>query len=436
LGQRVFTFLNSIILMRELGGNVYGMFLLYVAYLNIIPTVINSLDVSISRFFPTLRREDSKELTAAIFVIKFYVGLLSSIIFFFATPSSLEVTHTSSFWVELFACCFIIPLFQPFFNRYLTASGVYNVVPIIDTLSSATLFFGLLIISIYSPHQLTLNGYILLFLVTSLFALLIKMFVSRIFIGSFLDFSSLFSLSKSVKLISRREYSHYYGSFFLTSISGYFKDQLPLLFIGMHGRGVEVSEFRIVQQLFRVVPSIVSNPFELIRPQLVKAHIQNKKSFLVDYHRYSYRYLIFSFLISFILVSLSPFILSLWGIKTSLTLVLVSLILGIELIVAASLQIEFQIYMLRDSTWYLAIMSISRQILTLFLIWLLSELAGAVGVALSILMATVYVYFGYYFHARKSDIRPLFVIDQILKLTLVLCCLELLAFSIPYFFIL
>jgi O-antigen/teichoic acid export membrane protein len=408
---------SSVLLVRALGAEVTGYYYLLAAFFGFFPAILNSLDQSLTRFLPLTEDSERTKLTVAVFVAKFYgalggLGIVAVLWTVRFVPAGIvEFVHDYSPLLVVAAAAngFLLPLAISWSGRTISGHQDYGF-EIGSNLLLALATTGWLVVVIGFPELQRIDTVLIGAAGITFVAGVVKLW--RV---SWLDRRAVIGIPKylarpaeAFSLLTQKQYRQYFGPFFVSSLSGYLKDLFPLLVVGSLGSPSTVTAFRVIQQIFRSANKFVPNAFEIIRPSLVSINSAagEQSRFVARYQGYALAYLSLVALFSLCCVyGLGP-ILSIWTIEATPTLYLVATIFALEVLILSASHVEYQIFLLQSSTSYVAWVSLSRQMVTIVVIFIAGARWGLTGVALGMLAGAVLTWVSFFGYALRHLTRP------------------------------
>lgn len=413
LVQRSLGLLNSILLIRYLGAETVGNYLLLIALFSIGPALFNSLDHAITRFLGGIQQEERSSLSIAVLVSKLYgtlvlvmvVGILVVFGVEFQAVQNLASSEQVLLLLGIAFNFFLIPLLASWSNRIFAVYECYKFLIITELLQAffTTAWISIAVLVMVPNLSLVVGGSAAVLAISTGFKLLKLRSIEPGLSEGFL--TSLWSPRSCFRVLYQRPRLRYFAPFLLTSSSGYLKDLFPVLIVGSVASANLVAEYRVIQQIFRVAHSIVPNAFEVIRPVLLKRVVADKVEFAARYQKYSQIYLIgISICCLAVLVTL-PLTVGLWGLSLSKVLFFTTMVFALELLFGAATHVEYQVFLLSESTTYLAFMTVTRQIATAIVTVFAGYAWGPPGVALGATVGALYAWLGFATYSYRTQTR-------------------------------
>ena len=424
IAQTLLGVVNSVLLVRFLGAEMAGRYFLLAAMFGIVPAFLNSFDQALTRFLPFTSGKERSNLLTGVFASKFY-GLVGGILLFAVAwmVGLAPADHSATVLIAGAANFLVLPVLVGWAGRALTGLKDYYFQISTDLLQAvvSTVWMVVLLVAL-GVRRLD----ILLIGTAGIVAAGVAVKAIRIgrhehgLLAKVL--TTLLDPRTAVTMLFARRYRQYFLPFFVSSVSGYMKDFFPLLVVGALTQASVVAEFRIVQQLYRVAHKAVPNAFEIVRPGLLGVNADDSGAFSRRYQRFAIAYLVLTAAFAAAGVYALEPILSIWSLHASMTLYWVAAVFALELLFNAATHVEFQIFLLRDSTGYVAYMSFVRQAITGAVTVAGGILWGAVGVALGTAAGACFAWLGFVAYASRQGVRPAKLLRQTNLVVLFLAC--------------
>ncbi|MBL0421209.1 hypothetical protein JI739_12695 [Ramlibacter sp. AW1] len=198
---------------------------------------------------------------------------------------------------------------------------------------------------------------------------------------------------------------HYFWPMSFTAVSGFIKDAFPVIAVGVGATTGVLAEFRLLQQAFRSAAGLIPEAMEWARPSFRRALRTDPALFARGYRRWARSCLVLTMLAALGLCAVASAMLPLLGLSFGNGIFWCAAILGVDLIAASALQIEYQVYVLRERIAALAGLSALRQVLTIATSWLLVDSFGPAGVAAGLAIGTVCAWAGFMWLAWRQQLR-------------------------------
>jgi O-antigen/teichoic acid export membrane protein len=439
--QTVLALANSILIVRALGSTATGHYFLLTAFLGPYPAILNSFDQVLTRFLVVSDDELRRKLVTGVFLAKLYGGLLCFGILILlwiggVVPlglSQLTADYGGALIVAALANSFLLPLVIGWSGRTLTGYKQYDFQIGTDLLQAfaTTIWIGTVCMTPgWRRLDVLLVGCAVIAATTAILKAIRVVSLEPTLAATI--FSDVVRPGRSLGVLLETPHRQYVGPFFLMSISGYLKDLFPLLVVGTFAPPSTVTVFRIVQQLFRVAHKLVPNAFEVIRPRLLAytANPEAQAGFAARYQQYATIYLCMAALFSLFCVHALAPILSVWAIQPSPLAYAVATVCAVEFIFLSAAHIDYQVVLLQTSTAYVAIQSLTRQIVSVLVMIWAGHNFGLLGVAAGTALGAFLSWFGFLVYVSHHRLRPP-ALQWRTVVVLVSVCLTLILTSIP-----
>lgn len=251
----LFSFLRTLLLIREIHGEIYGRFQYFFSLLVICDFVCTNMDIVIRRYYrenQTLRAE----ILSVNIVIKLIVFLVSVLIISLYLYYR-NVFSSSDSWFGIVVLIFLrifIGLLKNTFSSSLQALSKYRLVNYVENISNALLLISVLILSkIFSLQDITL----LLWMNVA--------WVCIIFFGLVTTFYVFWRESEPFRFVFNQKafrvgfwnFRGYFLPLLGTNLSGYIKLYLPAVLLGENLQFQQIAYFEVTKKIFGVIYKLV-----------------------------------------------------------------------------------------------------------------------------------------------------------------------------------
>lgn len=409
---------NSVLMVRFLGAELTGYYLLLMAAIASAPALLNALDQALTRFIPATNDGATRTaLALGVIVSKLYgtgaLLLVGMPLIFLLWPQWAPQTTapTSSVWLWICALCnfWLLPVWIGWSSRLIASYQDYGFQIGADLLTGIcnTVWLGLALLAFDIRTLLPIMTGFTLVMGISIVVRFARIQrhdpdVPRQLPGALLKGGHV------VRVLFAKRHRQYFAPFFLTAVSGMLKDLVPLLAVGVVSPAQTVAEFRIVQQIFRLANGIVPNAFELVRPSLVllRSARLTATTFFAKYSFYALLYLLAATAFALVICWGLEYILALWSLSPNTAVRLVAIVMALELLFGVATHVEYQIFLLKERTGYLVLMSVMRQLITAAGMFAGGVYWGPVGVAAGPAAGALSAWLGFAAYGWGTGLRP------------------------------
>lgn len=434
--RAAFVLAGSIVTVRYLGGDLYGAYQFFVAWVAVMLLFVQFWDTGISRFVPTADFDRQVDIVFGVFCCKLVsfgttAFIAAVVVLAFLSDSPLFLDRIID--PALMTVIVILILELPFafisstFNQTLVALQHFRRILIYSLVRAfAVLVWTIFVAIVWVPA-----------IPTGLIAILVGRMAIQVVSTAWLGWTlgrlnpGFFSAfvrrigAPSAAFIMLREvdYRRYTLPFVVTTLSAYVRDQLPSIALGAYASLNDVAVYRIVASVFQFLFTFFVNTGRFLLPGLVKARNIDADHFDYRFALISSFYLATMAVIAGILLVFNRLLLSIWGLEPRPFVELLFIFIGLNLIVDAAASIEVIGFSLGKDMRRMIPGSVGRAVIQAAIVFALTPSLGLTGPAVGLLAGTTWLYVFMAWSAVKVGARARRYVMSILLQTFALSVL-------------
>jgi O-antigen/teichoic acid export membrane protein len=380
-------FLNSIMAVRLIGGNIYGMYQYIFALAAVIPTTYSFADNTIIRFLGAADIQHQKAIIKFVAMIKTIIGVVAFSIFilwciFFMDGKTESVIKTHSVFLYVLVLeMFILPvnMVSNSLNTVINALEKYRYTAIVST-TQPFVYAGLLILLTLIEAKKEHALYVIISF--SLLSAISACSASIIFLqksGWFKEIYHAANIPKTYSFV----YNNYFKSYTMPLSMGvffqYIKTQLPTVILGHVTTFNDVAYYKVFRTLFDVLNRFFPKITDIFLPSIVKQKKVEPGVFNDKFVDYSIKYLIGIGIVSSSILLCYPILLKIIRIETDAQASFVVMLFGVSTVLGSMNFIMNYAFKLESDVTHFFVLSILSNVSQMLFLGLLSRF-GVVGV--------------------------------------------------------
>ncbi len=382
-------FISSIILIRALPKEDYGLYILALAFFAFFELLLSGSDASLIRFIPTSGKQEQHRLIGTVLAIKSFITIFILILLFFTYSLSIDLLNISEKNLETYTILYII-ISVGFIFKYITTTTttIINSFMLYDVLFKLTIISSissLIVAILVSFFELNIWQYLL---ISTIFAFIYSLLsVYMLYIQNKISYKILIKTINisTIKDIFKNRISSYSLPLFGVSMLSYIKNYLPTYLFGTMVSLETLAVYSIFKKITDFLHKGYAGFIQSLYPKLFQ--MMHSKSKAID--KLFWIGLGLRLMVFIALYFGYDVILSLYDIQESNLDSLIFIVLISAFFVMYFATFSNLIVMNSKQTGVILWASITRTVLSTALIFVLYQLFNMVGLILSIFLSSL-----------------------------------------------
>ncbi len=274
-------FISSIILIRALPKEDYGLYILALAFFAFFELLLSGSDASLIRFIPTSGKQEQHRLIGTVLAIKSFITIFILILLFFTYSLSIDLLNISEKNLETYTILYII-ISVGFIFKYIitTTTTIINSFMLYDVLFKLTIISSissLIVAILVSFFELNIWQYLL---ISTIFAFIYSLLsVYMLYIQNKISYKILIKTINisTIKDIFKNRISSYSLPLFGVSMLSYIKNYLPTYLFGTMVSLETLAVYSIFKKITDFLHKGYAGFIQSLYPKLFKMmHSKNK----------------------------------------------------------------------------------------------------------------------------------------------------------------